>query len=110
MENESVEWLDIVFRSPDHLIWFKMSLILFAGGFIAFLINFWKPRSSWHKLPGSLAFFHLTASFLAIIHTQGGTINGPVYSVDCIWFNALMGAIHTVLFLVAKKIATINVS
>lgn len=52
-----------------------------------------------------MALFHMVIAFQAIVITKGGTVNGPVNSVDCIWFNALMSAAYFIFWLLIKKFA-----
>jgi hypothetical protein len=72
------------FSSPYHLVWFCISMT-----WLAVALTF--PRTVWPRAYGCVG--HAVTTIDAILHvlTAG---NGPVYSVHCIWFNALMAFAH----------------
>ncbi len=99
---ELVEFWGLTFRSASHMHWFQLSV----GGFIVsnvwFLLRCIFPREqkifSFFIPWFCLFWWHVVTSVSAIAITKFGTVNGPRYSVDCIWFNALAAGIYFVLF------------
>ncbi len=101
---EATEFLGITFRSPQHMHWFVMSM-----GYLVIVLSCVGIRSF---LSGSFdkggllrwgIVYHLFTSLSAVVITKFGTINGPVYSRDCIWFNALMAALYAVIWYVGTR-------
>lgn len=110
------EFLGIVFRSEDHMRWFQMSM-----GFVVIigLISIFSATIAiWKRPVGHRGFsivlllmvvaggYHATAGILSAIHfvimiSIGRDPNGPVYSVDCIWFNFSMAASYISILVVA---------
>lgn len=97
---EDPRLIGIKFRSSGHIVWFIMScVILLLIVFIYFLT---------YKVEGQLSFRYFPTGFVMVYHgsvfvtatfaTRFGKINGLTYSVDCIWFNALMVAVHFLAF------------
>lgn len=92
---EAVEFLGITFRSSYHMQWFVMTMIIFGASWVLFGIClvckcYGAPVIIW----GILGIMSLSASMGAITKTKWGTVNGPVYSVDCIWYNGLLMVIY----------------
>lgn len=93
---DTIEFLGITFRSIQHMNWFIFTVISLI---IIVIINllFLTPmrRSLSLQILGTYIFMlsgaiHLIALLTALIKTKGGVINGPITSVDCIWFNGVM--------------------
>jgi len=102
--SEAPEFLGIVFRSQSHLGWFQFSMAVFGIGMITFgmvLLGCNSIRSMTRGFFPFMRIFHFTASILAVFMTRFGTMNGPIYSVNCIWFNFLMGTIYCTLYWIA---------
>lgn len=97
----------ISFRSDHHKSFFLWSTAIFVfcllGGFIG--LNIAKALSKEKDLVNFLSlmpFFviggsHLFVFFMAIKKTKFGKRSTYTFSVDCIWFNALMFAIYAIL-------------
>jgi hypothetical protein len=52
------------------------------------------------------AYLHFPASMMAFVRIVVLKQASEVYSVDCVWFNGLMGLIYLGLFFVTKKSET----
>lgn len=97
---EQVTFWGLSFRSASHMHWFQMSVVVFALSVLSLLVWFFFFRKSNDFLicpfvMWQLGFaIHVLQPPIALIVTRGGTVNGPIYSVDCIWFNALMACIY----------------
>jgi|SRR3989338_1155570 len=92
---EPVEFFGIIFRSADHMAWFITTMSVLAISFALFIVfmrekMYLGPVVVWGLL-GSLS--SLT-SLGAISKTKWGTINGPVWSADCIWYNGTLAGIY----------------
>lgn len=96
---EAVEFCGITFRSALHLHHF-IRMIIVLGASIAWLFLAIYRRHYEESVAGFVAwlcFFGVlsfVASMKAISITKWGVLNGPMWSVDCIWFNALLGTIY----------------
>ncbi len=108
-----VHW-GITFRSYSHWMWFRMSMWLFvvswAYYFFALFLSkkFSGPASARVGLWRYLLFFHSVTSIEAIAVAAGKylthhPVNGAMYSIDCIWFNALMAVCYFFLRRLAAK-------
>jgi len=110
----SVKFLGIVFRSQSHMEWFQMSMTFLVISLIWYLaalvlskrsqVVFFTPGMLWVMFLG----FHVMtmAEALAVVSVRffkGVPLNGKMFSVDCIWFNALMAFIYVLLFLIVRK-------
>jgi hypothetical protein len=93
--DQPVEFLGIVFRSSQHMVW-GVGTVLVTLVLIVLTTFFKKPKVFFFG--GS--FGYLAVAISAVIVTKWGTVNGPTYSVDCIWFNLLICVIYWLLFLV----------
>lgn len=107
MKTERVRFIGITFRSESHCAWFVASMFFFAV-FVAIIALFLfvpqMPKGA-VIIPCSMLFgFHLPTAAVALWQTDYGRKNGPVYSKDCVWFNAAMAGIYIV-FTVAVIIA-----
>lgn len=80
---EVIRWL-FTFSSPFHLIWFLLSMTWLVVALTG-------PRTLWPRLYGCIGHSVVAMNAGAHLWLVGG---GPVYSVHCIWFNALMGVIY----------------
>lgn len=92
---EAVELFGITFRSEHHLHWFIMTMMLFGASLLCAAICMWRklymgPFAIW----GSLSFISFSTFMSAIVETKLGMVNGPVWSVDCIWYNGLLTALY----------------
>jgi hypothetical protein len=103
--NESVIHLGIHFRSVSHYHWFVGSMILLGLSLLCSVLEMDKRpvdlMQSWWHWP---VFCHAGTSVTAIFVTHFGQVNGPIYSVDCIWFNALMSLMNYFVFLFAMRL------
>lgn len=92
----TIEFLGITFRSAQHLEWFILTLVT-LGANIYFIAVCWVSGKR-YTMP--LAFcaisggFSLFYSILAAIITDFGAVSGPIWSGDCIWYNALLSVIY----------------
>lgn len=43
-----------------------------------------------------LATMFFSISLKAVVRTSFGTVNGPEWSIDCIWYNALLGSNYVI--------------
>jgi hypothetical protein len=94
----SVELWGISFRSVSHMHWFILSTGLLVGHVIIQLaVRFLRPGDGPFN-PTPVLSLHGIVIISAVIKTHFGTVNGPAYSVDCIWFNALMTLIHLLIW------------
>ena len=77
------------FRSPNHAAWFFVSVAVLIISLIYAFYRLGTARAIWRFVIGT----HVGTVVLAIlvVATRG---SGPVYSIDCIWFNALMALIY----------------
>lgn len=92
---EAVEFLGITFRSSYHVDWFIMTMTLFGASLLWSVICLLQrcyegPVMIWFLL----GIVSLATFMSAISQTKFGTINGPVWSVDCIWYNGLLAGIY----------------
>ena len=108
------EHFGVVFRSTSHYGWFLLSAFCFvaivAWNVLGVFYLAWRKRLN-DGYPAVLAFpsifmtlFHVSTSLGAVIFTRFGQINGPIYSVDCIWFNLLMAVLYLFMFWVTNKV------
>ena len=101
---EPIEFLGITFRSSSHLGWFIFTSIIGINCFL----GAWRvtPRTDhsepWVVLVCLILFsiLEFSISVFAISETESGTINGPEWSVDCIWWNAFLGFLLLILAIV----------
>ena len=106
----SIEFFGIVFRSEQHLHWFFLTLIVFAVVVILLAVFYviassaeMEYQGKWMQFSVELCFafcfsslFTTTAAILiaAANFLRHMPVNGPVWSLDCIWFNALVAMIY----------------
>lgn len=92
---EAVALFGITFRSGYHLSWFLITMTLFGASVVCSVICLWQRCYSW---PIEIWFFlgimSLGTSLSAITVTHFGVINGPIWSMDCIWYNGLLAGIY----------------
>jgi hypothetical protein len=93
----------LTFRSQEHLKWFIMSMFVFFGSLYVLSI-------AHDDVPVFFLFRFCTityavVSLFAFVVTEGGKINGDVFSVDCIWFNALMSSVYLAILLAYALVA-----
>ncbi|MDA2935975.1 hypothetical protein MYX06_02050 [Patescibacteria group bacterium AH-259-L05] len=109
---DSVVFWGIEFRSVTHMEWFQTSIEFFVTTILLFmlmgiLVKIGQAEPELLFIPVVfwvvLIFFHGLASFAAYIITKGGAINGPAWSVDCIWFNALVAGVYIVFCLITAR-------
>ena len=97
---ETVDFWEITFRSAQHLGWFIKTLVVFTvtvGWFFVnsiFIRKSITPSLSWLLM----VLVHIVASLVSVVATRFGTVNGSEYSVDCIWFNALVALVYLILW------------
>ena len=84
--------------SPYHLYWFVCSMAMLGVSIVA------AARGS-RALIGYFCFFHAMVTIEVPFVLFFFNYNGPVFSVHCIWFNALVALIHFALFRVATASA-----
>jgi hypothetical protein len=80
---EAIRWL-FTFSSPYHLFWFLLSMTWLVATLTL-------RNQRWMPLYGSMG--HMVTVIDAVIML---TVVGPsqVYSIHCVWFNALMALAH----------------
>jgi hypothetical protein len=86
--------------------WFAISMCL-LGTYLVLLAVPYVLRFRRRRVPvpfGPLTFHGFTA-VSAVFVTKLGTVNGPVYSVDCIWFNGLMVLVYLIVWRIARRLA-----
>jgi len=121
---EEAEFLGITFRSSDHMQWFQMSMGLAIINFSGLVFRYATRHSSnpfFSKITVLLVILmvgiilsHVMTSGVAVLNALVSVVqhqnpNGPVFSIDCIWFNALMaGTYAIVLYLESKFYAKQN--
>ncbi len=76
------------FRNASHQYWFLGSMIVFLMSLV--FCHFSKSKDHFGVFILSHAVTAISAFFKVLILKQ----SSPVYSVDCIWFNALMAAVY----------------
>ncbi|MBU4511845.1 hypothetical protein KKD19_01180 [Patescibacteria group bacterium] len=109
---EKIVFWGIIFRSSSHMRWFQTTMIILALCIMVFLFYYLiKGRGLyWTWFFGGST--HAWATFMAIIATKFGAVNGSAYSADCIWFNGLMVGIYIGLYhftkLLTKTRAALN--
>lgn len=92
---EEIVFLNIIFRSMSHMVWFMFSMFFLLAVLISTIWFILKKKA--FILIGVyvlLAFLHGLASLAAIRATKGGRICNGAFSPDCIWFNELMCGIY----------------
>lgn len=72
--------------SPFHLAWFVCSVVMLGISIVAAVMRFRAPAKYF-------CFFHVAVAIEVPFVLLFG-YDGPVFSVHCIWFNALMAFIH----------------
>ena len=102
---EKIEFYGIVFRSVSHMAWFEVSTSLFCMS-MAWCVT--KAALTAKKITYTylwivLATIHAGVSIDAFFATKGGSINGDMYSIDCIWFNAFLCFSYITLYRSLKK-------
>jgi hypothetical protein len=106
MENPT--FLGVNFRSTAHLVWFFLSLAAMAMSLPAAFWPILQRRIGIGPDPNAVLQYplgaHLGVALLALILTRGGTREYRSYSVDCIWWNALMSAFYGAIMLVANRL------
>ncbi|MBI1957046.1 MAG: hypothetical protein HYS44_01130 [Candidatus Niyogibacteria bacterium] len=92
---EPIKLFGIVFRSSSHMLWFIMTMVLLGESTVVSVIC---VRIKLYIGPAILFSFlgilSLTISIAAVGVTEWGTINGPKWSADCIWYNALLAGLY----------------
>ena len=83
-----------VFRSNEHLAWFVICVVEFVLATSTCFCGL--ARGGTVMLP--LASGHAWVSYRAAVVTKFGKVNGDGYSVDCIWFNALLSFTYVLLY------------
>jgi hypothetical protein len=107
--NDPVTILGIAFRSGHHYWHFKVSTaVLGLTLFLAVLSHFEKRRgNNSFPLTGIALCWGSMYAFLSMEAyrvTQGGTINGPMWSRDCIWFNGLLAIVYLGIAIINRRI------
>ena len=88
------KFLGISFRSEHHKRHFILSMVALAisiGVFSIFVLVRQYSGLVWFLSFMTLCYGGI--SLEALVRTNGGVFNAKVWSVDCIWFNALMAGI-----------------
>jgi hypothetical protein len=112
-----ISFLGIDFRSAQHLYWFEGTSLVLLAGLAATAWAVWSraPADSRRVLAIFLTLvggFHVAVSIEAArrawhaIHVTHTSPNGPLFSVDCIWFNALMAGFYVVSLLTVLRART----
>jgi hypothetical protein len=105
-----IQWMGITFRSQGHLNWFLVCMFIFGITVLAFLIELYlnrKERKSYFVVIGVWQFFgicYVVHSCCAILVTNFGKVNGPIYSTDCIWFNGVVAVIYFLAAIISKTL------
>lgn len=104
METGQVKFLGITFRSKSHCTHFVGSMHFFAVYVATVALSLFEPQAPQGAV--TVLFFvffaiHLLIFMVALWQTDYGRKNGPVYSKDCIWFNAAMAGIYIVFTITA---------
>lgn len=76
------------FRNLHHEGWFYLSVVMFVVSVLMRL--FFGERNLFLSMAGA----HLMVSFGVAYVVLVKKKTSEAYSVDCIWFNGLMGAVH----------------
>ena len=111
---EHLEFLGIMFRSYSHMVWFSGSMIFgLLGGALAVWCYRARPVIETSRLVRILLslvmLFHICASLSATfnaylkVYVEHASPNGPLFSLDCIWWNALMTAYYVALVVVLTR-------
>ena len=82
----------IHFRNANHEFWFYGSMTILIIAITIYSIFGFKEQFC------AMAFCHFGMSVIATIMVVVLKETSEVYSIDCVWFNGLMGTIHTALF------------
>jgi hypothetical protein len=77
----------INFRHRGHYFWFLVSTTILLASVVASGVG---GNPVWISMAG---LFFLQSSLAAVFDTRMGTRETRLFSVDCIWFNGLMGGI-----------------
>lgn len=92
---ETVKFLGISFRSAQHLLCFGMTIGALGLSIIAFVAGILTKR---YEIPMFLYCFlgvlSLFISIIAVVKTKWGAFNGPIWSIDCFWYNGLLTIIY----------------
>ncbi|KKR36716.1 MAG: hypothetical protein UW46_C0007G0022 [Candidatus Yanofskybacteria bacterium GW2011_GWF1_44_227] len=108
---ETTIFLGITFRSASHLIWFVQSMVILLVSMIYYARKIFTSSREIESFSGPtfyLTAFHGITILQAIVHTRLGRINGPIYSVDCIWFNSLMVLVYLSLGYAAHRASLVR--
>jgi hypothetical protein len=103
---EPIEFWGIAFKGAHHLRWFQGALVGFIiVSLLVICLSFWNVYCGLY-LFDFLAFVFLIFSLVAVIGTSFGTSNNHMFSIDCIWFNALVALafvlLRAIIFLVYR--------
>ena len=110
---EELSFWGITFRSSEHMAYFILYVCHLSVLAIVTVVWFFSKRSAQSRrnimaLWLSTCTGPLLTSISAAFLTKFGTQNGPVFSVDCIWFNALVSALCYLCFRGVKRIPIRN--
>lgn len=113
---ESIWFLGIGFRSESHLYWFQgsMTFAMASLALFAYCVR-GAPSDDTRRLAtiywAITLVFHALASITASVYAYkqiywlGKSPNGPLFSLDCIWFNAMMTVVYVGLIAVLRRTA-----
>lgn len=109
---DHIEFWGITFRSLGHLGWFQLTMVVLVTSVLYYGWCVTSARRLFMTYPlwWWLGFFQsgasvVTALIIAGRYQQQQPLNGATYSVDCIWFNALIGSLYLLLWWTTKKLA-----
>ncbi len=92
---DTVEFLGVSFRSSTHIAYFLGTASVFIN--VGLIYAMWMLWGYYRAALGAslcLAGLEISVTAFAIYATAGGTLNGPLVSVDCIWYNELLARAH----------------
>jgi uncharacterized membrane protein YvlD (DUF360 family) len=105
---ESLEFWGVSFRSVMHMQWFQASVCVSMVCMLLLLLPLILKEDYnpiYNIIPvGFFSSMHFTVFLSAVVLTKGGAVNGNIFSVDCIWFNALMAFIYAIVCLIIWQV------
>jgi len=110
-----LHFMGISFRSHSHMYWFQgsMTFAIISAASLLWCLRTRPPRDTlrlvtiyWSLVLAFHVFASTTASWVAYEKAiiLGKDPNGPLFSVDCIWFNAMMSALYIAMIVGLRKV------
>ena len=85
----------ISFRSAEHLLWLLLSILIMVVA--VSVVTLTPPHTLPVKIFQCFSTAYVLVALVAWSETSDGVEENGVFSPDCIWFNAAMGALYFIL-------------